>query len=287
MAAAFVYSTKTLNDNWYEDRCQPPGGLTAVGDINNKKVRKYETDIAYIGERYDVLARVGRVSKRESYATPDDGFRETARTSSIDFAHPRSRKEFVLNAPSKARFITAETIPEVCSEERRPVPGPTRGFGGALDRHGDDHGLRCWNTSSGEAFGHRPNGTLRVSRSDPGLRPMASGVSTQHEEDRMTGMKVGNLCGEEFRDTGNPTNDTRTQRAWVYDAALGNIHHGGTKPKVRGVSDNCLSVPLGDGAMSKIRKDLADRKGKLFRVATHITKGRDKRPGVAFFKDDP
>lgn len=283
MAAAFVYSTKTLNDNWYEDRCQPPGGLTAVGDTNSKVVRKYETDIAYVGERYDVLTRIGRVPKRASYATPEDGFRETARTSSIDFAPPRSRKEFVANAPPKARFITTETIPEVCSEERRPVPGPTRGFGGVLDRHGDDHGLRCWNTSSGEAFGHRPNGTLRMSRSDPGLRLSASG---SYDQDRNTGMKVGNLCGEEFRNTGNPTNDTMTQRAWVYDAALGNIHHGGTRAKVRG-ADNHLSVPIGDGAMAKIKKDLADRQGRLFRVATTITKGRDKRPGVALFKDDP
>jgi len=102
----------------------------------------------------------------------------------------------------------------------------------------------------------------------------------------MGGMKVGVLCGEEFRNNGNPSNDTMTQRAWVQDASLRNIHHGGAKPRVRGL-DNYLSLPIGDGAMSKIRKDLEDRQGKLFRVATNITKGRDKRPGVAIFKDDP
>merc|ERR1712028_119101 len=109
----------------------------------------------------------------------------------------------------------------------------------------------------------------------------------EHEENKVGGMKVGLMCGEEFRDNGNPSNDTKVQRAWVRDAALANIHHGGTKQKVRGVPDNFLSVPIGDGAMSNIRKDLENRGGKLFKVATNITKGRDKRPGVAIFKDDP
>jgi hypothetical protein len=284
MAAAFGYSTRTLNDNWCEDRCQPPGSQSAVGDPSKPKtIRKYETDIAYIGERYDILTRIARVPFGESYATPDDGFREKARTSSVDFADPRSHKEIVKNAPELAKFITSETIAEVCHEERRPIPGFARGFGSVLDRHDHHHGERHWNTASGDAFGIRQ---IKPQRSCPTLMSPA-GLTTEHEENRMPGMKVGLLCGEEFRNNGNPSNDTNIQRAWVQDASLRNIHHGGTKPRVRGVLDNSLSVPLGDGQMTKIRKDLAERQGKLFKVATNITKGRDKKPGVAIFKDDP
>jgi hypothetical protein len=284
MASAFVYGIKTLNDNWYEDRVQPEGSLTALGDINNKVVRPYETDIAYVGERYDILTRIGRVPKRDSYATPNDGFDEKTCTSKSDFQPPQSRKEFVAKALVKPRMITTSSVPEVCSEERRPIPGNDKGFRAVIDRHDANHGIRHWNTAFGDAMGYDRKG-LVASRSDPGLfRP--SGVSTEHEENRMLGMKVGVMCGEEFRNSGQPHNDTKTQRAWVYDAALSNIHHGGTKPRIRGL-DNHMSVPIGDGAMSKIRKDLADRQGRLFRVATNITKGRDKRPGVAIFRDDP
>merc|ERR1719262_1183563 len=154
MSSAYVYSTNTLNDNWYEDRCQPEGSLTATGDISNKMVRKYETDIAYVGERYDVLTRIGRVPTKPSYATPDDGFRENVRTSSIDFADPRSHKEFVAKPPAKAKMITTETVPEVCFEERRPLPetrGSAKGpFGAVLKRHDANHGERHWSTTNGD-----------------------------------------------------------------------------------------------------------------------------------------
>jgi hypothetical protein len=284
MSSAFAYSTKTLNDNWFEDRCQAPGSQSAIGDLSTPKViRKYETDIAYIGERFDILTRIARIPFNPSYATPDDGFRERDRTSSVDFADPNSHKEFVRNPPGKATIITNDSIPEVCHEERRPIPGAARGFGSVLDRHDHHHGERFWSTSSGDAFGGRP---LKPTRSCPSLLK-ASGVSTAHEETRMPGMKVGLLCGEEFRNRGIPSSDTNTQRAWVQDASLKNIHHGGTKKRVKGTLDNALSLPLGDGAMSAIRLDLANRQGKLFKVATNITKGRDKRPGVAIFKDDP
>jgi len=190
----------------------------------------------------------------------------------------------VANPPAKVAFLTAESIPEVCHDERRPILGTTRGFGSVLDRHDDNHGIRHWNTSSQDAFGIGER-KLRGSRSDPAIL-LPCGLSSKHVDERCAGMKVGVLCGEEFRNTGNPSNDTMVQRAWVQDASLRNIHHGGTKPRVRG-QDNFLSVPIGDGAMSKIRQSLEDRQGKLFKVATNITKGRDKRPGVAIFKDDP
>jgi len=285
MTSAYVYSIKTLNDNWCEDRCQPQDGIQAAnGDPSKKAARPYESDIAYVGERYDVLTRIARVPQRISYATPDDGFRENTRTSSVDFQDPRNHKEFVAKPPPKARMLTSESIPEVCSEERRPLPGNARGFGAVLNRHDQNHGIRHWSTTNGECFGIGQR-KLRGSRSDPSILTPA-GLTTEHEENRMPGMKVGILCGEEFRDTGVPSNDTRTQRAWIYDASLTNIHHGGTKPKVRG-PDNELSVKIGDGAMSKIRGDLAERRGRLYKQATNITKGRDKRPGVAIFRDDP
>lgn len=286
MASAFVYGTRTLNDNWYEDRVQPACSSVAVGDMP-RVVRKYETDIAYIGERYDVLTRLARVKQNESFATPDDGFREKLRTSTVDFAHPKSHKEFVSKPPSLAKFMTTETIPEVCFEERRPLPGNARGFGAVFNRHDDNHGIRYWNTTNDDCFGQGVRDkTLRATRSDPALLH-PSGVSTEHEQNRMPGMKVGLLCGEEFRDRGLPASDTRCQRAWVQDASLRNIHHGGTKPSMTGRLDNHLSVPIGDGAMAKVRQDLAERQGRLFRVATNITKGRDKQPGIAIFKDDP
>lgn len=285
MAAAFVFSTKTLNDNWYEDRVQPPGSLTAIGDINSKVTRKYETDIAYVGERYDVLTRIGRVPMKPSFATPDDGFREREKTSLVDYAVPQSRPDYMPKAPEKPKFLNTVNVPEVCFEERRPLPGNPKGFRATLDRHDDQHGQRNWNTAGGDAFGNKLSLANKFSRSEPHLlRPC--GVSTQDMEGRVGGMKVGIMCGEEFKDRNIPASDTRTQRAWVYDASLANLHHGGTKPSVVGKPDNHMSLPLGDGAMNKIRQDLADRKGKLFRVATTITKGRGSRPGISIFADD-
>jgi hypothetical protein len=286
MASAFVYGHQTLNDNWFEDRCQPPGSLTASGEINKKQVRKYESEIAFIGERYDVLSRIGRVPQKMSYATPDDGFNEKLRTSEVDYAHPRSRKEFIAKPQEKPTFITTETGPEVCHEERRPLPGNARGFGAVLNRHPEKHDQRFWNTTSGDTYGEGFR-SRSFGRIDPASMN-ASGVSTQHEEDRIQGLRVGKLCGEEYRDRGEPAQDTKTQRSWLYtqDASLRNIHHGGTRTVIPRM-DNELSVPIGEGAMKKVREDLAERKGRLYRTATQITKGRDKRPGVSVFRDDP
>jgi hypothetical protein len=289
MASAYVYGLKTLNDNWFEDRLQPSGSLTALGDIGNKATRKYESEIAYIGERYDVLARIARIPPKVSYGVPDDGFRENQRTSSVDFAHPRSRKEFVAKPPEKPTFITTESIPEVCYEDRRPVPGSYRGFGAVLSRHEESHGQRNWNTTSGDTFGV---GMGSRSKSMPRLDPAQSrsaGVGTEDAENAAKGMKVGVMCGEEYADRGEPSRDTKTQRSWLYqqDASLRNLHHAGATKKKLTPVDNHLSLPLGEGAMSKIRDDLKARQGRLYRVATEITKGRDKRPGIAIFKDDP
>lgn len=286
MASSFVYGEKTLNDNWFEDRHAPRGCISGVGDINKKEIRAYESEIAFIGERFDVLTRIARVPQKMTYATPDDGFNEKFRTSSVDFAHPRTRKEFVAKPPPLPKFITAETVPEVCYEERRPIPGSARGFGAVLNRHEENHERRHWNTTVGDTFGEGCR-SARVRRLDPATLG-AAGVSTENAEDQEHGVKVGMLCGEEFRDRGDPASDTRTQRSWLYttDASLKHIKYGGTRPK-NPTFDNELSVQIGEGAMKKVREDLKARQGRLFRTATHITKGRDKRPGLAVFKDDP
>lgn len=285
MASAFVYSPRTLNDNWFEDRLQAPGSITGIGDITKKETRRHEPEIAFIGERYDVLTRIARIPQKDSYATPDDGFNDKLRTSSVDFAPPRSRKEFVAKPPAQPTFITTETVPEVCYEDRRPVPGSIRGFGAVLNRHEENHERRHWNTTQGDTFGEG-NRSARQ-RINPATMH-AAGVSTENAEVRADGVKVGLLCGEEFRDYGEPASDTRTQRSWLYtiDASLHHIHYGGTRPKPARV-DNELSVPIGEGAMKKVREDLKARKGRLFRTATQITKGRDQRPGAAVYKDDP
>lgn len=155
-----------------------------------------------------------------------------------------------------------------------------------LDRHRNDHECRHWNTTSGEQFGEGSRSAR--ARIDPATMGPA-GVSTADEEAHEPGVKVGLLCGEEFREKGDPASDTRTQRTWLYtdDASLRNIEqYGGVRPKPAKF-DNELSVSIGEGAMKKVREDLKARQGRLFRTATQITKGRDKRPGVAVFKDDP
>lgn len=285
MASSFVYGEKTLNDNWFEDRLQGPGSKQGIGEIEKKATRLYEPEIAFIGERYDVLARISRIPAKGSYATPDDGFNEQLRSSQVDYAPPRSRTEFVAKPPEKPKFITTETVPEVCFEDRRPIPGNIRGFGAVLNRHDANHERRQWSTTHGDTFGQGSRSAR--ARICPATMS-AAGVSTEVEEEKALGVKVGLLCGEEFRDRGDPASDTRTQRAWLYtsDVALDNIHCGGTRPTPSRV-DNELSVPIGEGAMKKVREDLKARQGRLFRTATQITKGRDKRPGIAVFKDDP
>lgn len=283
MAAAGVYGLKTLNDNWLEDRLQPAGALSATGCLDRKSPRAYETDIAYIGERYDVLNRISRMPTRPSYANPDDGFNEKIPTSRADYAHPRSRIDFVAKPLQKPAFITQETVPEVNFSERRPVPGNPRGFGAVVNRHEEGHEKRYWNTTQGEFFGE---GYRKFTpRLDPStLKP--SGVTTEMEENRIEGVKVGKLTGEAFSQSTDPAADTATQRSWLYcaDPSLRHIDRGGTRPDVPRLN-NELSLPTGDGAMSKVRADLKERKGFLYRTATHITKGLGQRPGVSVFQD--
>merc|ERR1719215_2234342 len=106
-------------------------------------------------------------------------------------------------------------------------------------------------------------------------------------EARVEGLQCSQLCGEELQETSDPGLDTRTQRSWIPggDLALAHVHHGG-KRQVIPAEDNELSLPVGNGAMSKIRADLQERKGRLYRTATAITKAPHQKAGVRIFQDD-
>eukprot|EP00930_Biecheleria_cincta_P034767 TRINITY_DN23983_c0_g1_i1.p1 TRINITY_DN23983_c0_g1~~TRINITY_DN23983_c0_g1_i1.p1 ORF type:complete len:313 (+),score=42.78 TRINITY_DN23983_c0_g1_i1:53-940(+) len=290
-----VYKPTTLDANWFEDRCQPEGGLSATGPLDKKFVRAYETDIAYIGERFDVCARVGRVPVRPSYATPDDGFREVLSTNRTDLADPNSRSDWGKGKAISPPMITTENAP-VRPPETRELPGERSGFGAHLNRHGEAHGRSFFDTSMGDYFGYGPGHRATRQTSCPSLlRP--AGLDTEHEENKSTGMKVGVLCGESFNESFDPAKNTRGQRSWLYqpDIALRNIEYGAaatlTTPGTRRTlpkSDSHLSLPLGAGAMAKVRSDLAERKGRLGRVATEITKNKENkahRSGVSIFMD--
>lgn len=283
MAAPGVYCHRTLNDNWVEDRCQPAGSLVATGNYHRRSARPAETELAYIGERYDVLSRISRMPNRETYATPDDGFRERLTTHKTDFKSPKSHLMFSGKQMSAPCLIHTGNAP-VTMPEPRPLPGTESGFGSLIPRHPKKHEQRFWSTTHGEHFGEGCR--KRTLKAEPSIRNPA-GTSTEADENRMQGMKCGSLCGESFFETSDPSMDTRTQRAWLPggDAGIRNIHLGGTR-KSAPVLDNDLSLPLGNGAMSKIRSDLKERQGRLCRVSTCITKGAHMKSGMALFQDD-
>uniref|UniRef100_A0A7S2AI01 Uncharacterized protein n=1 Tax=Alexandrium andersonii TaxID=327968 RepID=A0A7S2AI01_9DINO len=213
-----------------------------MAHLEGKTARPYETDLAYIGERYDVLSRIARHPNKPSFAIPDDGFNEKCRTSSVDYAHPRTHKEFFKAHDSAPVIITTENAP-VCPPERRPLPGPRSGFGASIGRHGENHEQRFLNTTTGDYFG-----------------------------------------GEGVRRPPPPKDPSTLRPAGISLDPLGDIGKGRSKI-LRSASDSALSLPLGDGAMVKIRADLEARKGRLYRQATYITKGKQHRPGVSVFQD--
>lgn len=281
--AVGVYGMKTLSDNWVEDRLQPAGSLTVTGGLHQRRARAPENDLAYIGERYDVLARISRIPQRPSYATPDDGFRETLSTNLNDLRDPRSHASFAKRQMSAPALINTANAP-VSPTETREVDGPRTGFGASLQRHPPNHDVRFWNTTHGDFFGE--GSRKRPAKLCPASKH-SSGVTSEAEEKRVTGMQCGSLCGEYFRETHDPSRDTRTQRAWIpgSDAALRNVHMGGKRPQLP-PKDNELSLPLGDGAMAKVRQDLKERSGRLSRVATHITRGAHLKAGMSVFQDE-
>lgn len=282
--AVGVYGLSTLQDNWLEDRFAPKGSLNVTSQLHRKAARAVETDLAYIGDRYDVLARISRMPFRESYAIPDDGFCERVRTSSVDFANPRERPEFSGGRATAPALITTANAP-VRPPETRELPGPQSGFGASLPRHEGVHDRRFWNTTRGDFFGEGIRSKLpKMDPADPDLR--SAGVSTEHEEARQQGLRVGKLCGEAYNETDNPAANSRTQRSWLYepDASLRNIHLGGKRTYVP-PKDNECSLPIGEGSMSKVRADLKARNGRLYHTATFITKGKGHRSGISIFED--
>lgn len=291
MSIPGVFNRKTLNDNWVEDRCHTEEGLSATGNYHKRCAREYETDLAFISDRYDVLSRTKRMPPRPSYAIPDDGFKETETTQKGDFRNPRAHPMFASKSASTPALINTANAP-VCPPEKRELKGPNSGFGSAMDRHGKEEGQFFFATTHTDFYGSHPSpsvvGTLRrkEARRDPALH-LSSGLGTEHEETKGSGMKCGKLCGENHCESSNPACDTRTQRSWMpgCDPGLTHIHHGGSR-KQPPKEDNHLSLPLGDGAMAKIRADLKARDGRLFRAGTIITKGAAPRSGFAVFQDD-
>jgi len=284
--ATGVFNKNVLNDNWFEDRLAPEGSLDVTSGLTRKTARPPETDLAYVGERYDVLARISRIPARPSFALPDDGFNETVRSSAIDFADPRTRKEVKGGKAEAPKLINTLNAP-VLPPEKRALDGPERGFGSALPQHPANHEQRLWSTSVGEFFGESLS-RLKPARLDPGHPELqAAGMSTEHEEARIQGLKVGVLCGENFNNSADPGLNSRTQRSWLYqpDASLRHIEEFGGLKRNLPPSDNELSLPLGNGAMSKVRADLKERQGRLFRTATYITKGKGQRGGISIFQD--
>lgn len=289
-----VFSLKTLNDNWFEDRLQPAESLTATGSLHLKKPRPVETDLAYLGERYHPLTRTARLPPRTSYAIPDDGFSETQTTHKADYAHPRSHGE--PRGPTAPSLINTANAP-VLPPEKRELDGPPSGFGAAIHRHPANHDQRFFSTTHGDFFGeHGPRTKkappLGYSASASSLirsKSEASGISSEHQEERAkgSGKKVGQLTGEPWRESTNPAKDTKTQKQWLYAPCPGitNVHLGGSKKRVLG-PDNEMSLPLGEGNMLKIREAAKLRQGMFARSATHITRGAHLLPGVTVFQDE-
>mmetsp|Transcript_99215 Transcript_99215/g.289532 ORF Transcript_99215/g.289532 Transcript_99215/m.289532 type:complete len:284 (+) Transcript_99215:49-900(+) len=278
-----AYSPRTLNGNWLEDRHQPGEALTATGQLHKKSPRAFETDLAFVCDRYDVLQRVSRMPHRVTYAMPDDGFNAKTRTSTVDYQDPKARPEFSKVRDVASCMINTANAP-VCPPEQRPVPGPRSGFGAAVKRHAENHDVRLFNTAMGDFYG--PPTHRHPPRPDPCDEPPA-GINSQEEEQRVPGRRVGRLCAECLKESPDPAVDTRTQRSWLYhaDPSLRHAEGGGARPP-QAPADNPLSLPLGDGAMSKVRADFRDRQGRLYRTGTAITKGKSPRSGVKVFTDD-
>lgn len=279
-----VYSRKVLTDNWCEDRNHEGDMLSATGNYSKRAARGYETDLAYIGERYDVLSRISRMPKRQSWALPDDGFNEKSTTQGKDYGHPSAHPMFASKRASASApcLITTNNAP-VGPVEKRPLKGTNSGFGATISRHAVDHEASFFSTTHGDFYGHGVR--AKPLKRDPSGHE-ASGVSSEYEGNKSSGMMCGQLCGENFVVHTDPGRDTRTQRSWMpgLDPAIKNIHHGGA-PKALPKEDNHMSLPLGEGVMSKIRADLKERNGRMYRNGTTITKGAHMRSGVSVFQD--
>jgi len=139
--ASYQYSKCSLQDNWFEDRLD----TTEVQKI--AKLRPLENSIANVqNDRFEALTRIARVDKKPSYAMPEDKWPFiTESAQQIDYKDPESIGK--LKPPIQATWITEDTIHEVCDESYRPMVGPRSGHGAVLDRHGENHDRRYWDTT--------------------------------------------------------------------------------------------------------------------------------------------
>mmetsp|Transcript_53018 Transcript_53018/g.119439 ORF Transcript_53018/g.119439 Transcript_53018/m.119439 type:complete len:287 (+) Transcript_53018:73-933(+) len=285
--AQSIYSPRTLNDNWFEDRQHAPEALSATSNLHKKTPRSFETDLAHVGEKYDVLTRVSRMPPRVSYALPMDGITQKLRTSTVDFADPKSRPEFSARGRVAAPSVINTANAPVCPPEQRPVPGPRSGFGAALQRHDEDPGRRFYNTTHCDFYGEGSH--RHTPRCDPCYEDQA-GLHSAREEQKVSGRKLGKLCGEHLQESQDPAANSRTQRSWLYreDPGLRHLEQGGTRQPPLS-TDTALSLPMGEGGIGKVRADAIERKGQLYRVAANITRGRgpsNEKSGVRVFTDD-
>jgi len=283
------YSRKTLLHNWVEDR-QKPGDVER--DFPNLRfIRKYETDVANLEQKFSVLERIARCPSHSSWGTiADYGDRETGSSNLADFAHPDSRKECVRKSASVPVFITTETVPECDADgNRRPLPAvrkssvPVTPYTAKLPRHPKDIDIRYYASSMRDAFGYPA-----PSKGTPQHLLRAAGVGVLDVADRGEGLAVGVLAGEVYKPDADPAYNTLCQRSWLYepDASLRNVEkYGGRKPKPS-LIDNHMSIPLGEGGHRAMDTELKSRGGRLPRVSTSITTGKEKCFGINIFQDD-
>jgi hypothetical protein len=118
------------------------------------------------------------------------------------------------------------------------------------------------------------------------MRP--AGVGVLDVADRTEGLQVGVLAGELYKPDADPAYNTLVQRSWLYepDASLRNVDkYGGRKPPPS-LIDNEMSLPLGEGGHRAMDTNLKSRGGRLPRVSTSITTGKEKKFGINIFQDD-
>jgi hypothetical protein len=288
MSLPAQYSRKTLLHNWCEER-QHPGDVER-DFVDLRFVRKYETDVANLEQKFSVLERIARCPAHNSWGTISDyGNRERDSSFLTDFAHPASRKEMV-KSQSTPQFITPETVPELDADgKRRPIPAvqnssvPRSGYTAPLQRHPKDVDQRFFFSTSRDAYG-----TPFARKGTDRTKLRASGVGVLEVADRGDGLSVGVLAGEVYRPTGDPSECTPVQRSWLYepDASLRYVDRYGGRKAPPSLIDNEMSLPLGEGGHRAQHSELLARGGRLPRVSTSITTGKEKQFGINIFQDD-
>lgn len=272
-----VFGNKTLNDNWFEDRVAPKW------EKPETKLRKVETDLGSIESgRYEVLGRTTRKPHRPSYATPDYGTGSYKTSVTQDqFPPPASRKEVFVPEP-KARFINDVTISEVCTDGKRPVTGPFRGWRAPLPRHEEGHGKVFFEATSKRAFAEtEQEATDRNQRTSDMKATVSAGVPgcRDKEPPSLT------LCGENESICNIPV-----QRSWMnaYDPGLTVLEKpGGRDPIPISKVDNHMSIAIGEGAQKEVQKMFEAKGGKFFRPKTVITSGKQTTDSINIFDDYP